>query len=105
VPSTCVGWLLPGKRTDSGSRCITYVVDAVPTQEERRALLLCQTKIRQKKLQMEVVDAEYQWYAPGPAMDQAIAFAMLTCICPRTMLSIAQGPPQAHLLLRGGPPH
>jgi len=30
-------------------------------EEERRALALCQTKIRQRKLQMEVVDAEYQW--------------------------------------------
>jgi len=32
------------------------------TQEEMRALLTCQNKIRQKKLPMEVVDAEYQWY-------------------------------------------
>ena len=30
-------------------------------QEEQRALALCQSKIRQKKLQMEVFEAEYQW--------------------------------------------
>lgn len=28
-----------------------------------KALQLCQQKVRQKKLPMEVVDAEYQWYA------------------------------------------
>ncbi|KAG8741779.1 hypothetical protein FRC10_002446 [Ceratobasidium sp. 414] len=31
-------------------------------QDEVKALQLCQTKIRQKKLPMEVIDAEYQWY-------------------------------------------
>jgi hypothetical protein len=30
-------------------------------QEEEKALQLCQAKVRQKKLPMEVVDAEYQW--------------------------------------------
>jgi hypothetical protein len=30
-------------------------------QDEEKAMALCQTKIRQKKLPMEVVDAEYQW--------------------------------------------
>ncbi|ORY00477.1 PSP1-domain-containing protein, partial [Basidiobolus meristosporus CBS 931.73] len=30
-------------------------------QDEAKAMLLCQTKVRQKKLPMEVVDAEYQW--------------------------------------------
>ncbi|KAI0271658.1 PSP1 C-terminal conserved region-domain-containing protein [Gloeopeniophorella convolvens] len=30
-------------------------------QDEVKALQLCQTKVRQKKLPMEVVDAEYQW--------------------------------------------
>jgi len=30
-------------------------------QDEVKALQLCQTKIRQKKLPMEVIDAEYQW--------------------------------------------
>jgi cell fate regulator YaaT (PSP1 superfamily) len=30
-------------------------------QDEMKALQLCQSKVRQKKLPMEVVDAEYQW--------------------------------------------
>ncbi|KAF9419729.1 hypothetical protein BGZ76_004217 [Entomortierella beljakovae] len=30
-------------------------------QDEIKAMLVCQTKVRQKKLPMEVVDAEYQW--------------------------------------------
>jgi cell fate regulator YaaT (PSP1 superfamily) len=30
-------------------------------QDEEKALQLCQNKVRQKKLPMEVVDAEYQW--------------------------------------------
>lgn len=30
-------------------------------QDELKALQLCQQKVRQKKLPMEVVDAEYQW--------------------------------------------
>jgi cell fate regulator YaaT (PSP1 superfamily) len=30
-------------------------------QDEMKALALCQTKVRAKKLPMEVVDAEYQW--------------------------------------------
>ncbi|KIO01155.1 hypothetical protein M404DRAFT_736569 [Pisolithus tinctorius Marx 270] len=30
-------------------------------QDELKALQLCQTKVRQKKLPMEVIDAEYQW--------------------------------------------
>lgn len=30
-------------------------------QDEEKALQLCKTKVRQKKLPMEVVDAEYQW--------------------------------------------
>jgi cell fate regulator YaaT (PSP1 superfamily) len=33
-------------------------------QDEVKALHLCQTKVRQKKLPMEVIDAEYQWYVP-----------------------------------------
>ena len=32
------------------------------TQDEIKALQLCQSKVRAKKLPMEVVDAEYQWY-------------------------------------------
>jgi hypothetical protein len=31
------------------------------TQDEHKALQLCQSKVRAKKLPMEVVDAEYQW--------------------------------------------
>lgn len=31
-------------------------------QDEQRALAVCQQKIKQRKLRMEVVDAEYQWY-------------------------------------------
>lgn len=31
------------------------------SQDEAKALSVCQTKVRQKKLAMEVVDAEYQW--------------------------------------------
>jgi cell fate regulator YaaT (PSP1 superfamily) len=31
-------------------------------QDEVKALQLCQTKVRQKKLPMEVIDAEYQWW-------------------------------------------
>jgi cell fate regulator YaaT (PSP1 superfamily) len=30
-------------------------------QDEQKALHLCQTKVRAKKLPMEVIDAEYQW--------------------------------------------
>jgi len=33
----------------------------VKSQDELKALQLCQNKVRQKKLPMEVVDAEYQW--------------------------------------------
>jgi cell fate regulator YaaT (PSP1 superfamily) len=29
--------------------------------DEERALDLCRTKARQKKLPMEVIDAEFQW--------------------------------------------
>ncbi|KAG5455992.1 MAG: PSP1 C-terminal conserved region-domain-containing protein, partial [Olpidium bornovanus] len=31
------------------------------SQDESQALLLCQTKVREKNLAMEVVDSEYQW--------------------------------------------
>ncbi|CAO3591645.1 unnamed protein product [Absidia cylindrospora] len=33
----------------------------IKNQDEQRALVICQQKIKQRKLQMEVVDAEYQW--------------------------------------------
>jgi hypothetical protein len=31
------------------------------SQDEQKALIICQAKIKQKNLNMEVVDAEYQW--------------------------------------------
>ncbi|KAJ3509936.1 hypothetical protein NLJ89_g4955 [Agrocybe chaxingu] len=34
---------------------------ATKTQDELKALTLCQSKVRAKKLPMEVIDAEYQW--------------------------------------------
>ncbi|ORX91283.1 PSP1-domain-containing protein [Basidiobolus meristosporus CBS 931.73] len=34
---------------------------AAKSQDEAKAMLVCQTKVRQKKLPMEVMDAEYQW--------------------------------------------
>lgn len=34
---------------------------AVKSQDEQKALQLCQSKVRAKKLPMEVIDAEYQW--------------------------------------------
>ncbi|KAM5534363.1 hypothetical protein V8D89_011956 [Ganoderma adspersum] len=34
---------------------------AAKAQDEAKALELCRTKVRQRKLPMEVVDAEYQW--------------------------------------------
>jgi hypothetical protein len=33
----------------------------IKSQDEQRALVICQQKIKQRKLQMEAVDAEYQW--------------------------------------------
>jgi len=32
------------------------------SQDEAKAMSICQAKIRQKKVPMEIVDAEYQWY-------------------------------------------
>jgi cell fate regulator YaaT (PSP1 superfamily) len=34
---------------------------AAKSADEERALDLCRTKARQKKLPMEVIDAEFQW--------------------------------------------
>ena len=47
-------------------------------QDEIKALQLCQSKVRAKKLPMEVVDAEYQWcgissYGYVPRRSQNIA--------------------------------
>ena len=33
----------------------------VKSQDEQQAMLVCQAKVRQRKLSMEVLDAEYQW--------------------------------------------
>lgn len=35
---------------------------AAKAQDEAKALQLCQGKVRAKKLPMEVVEAEYQWF-------------------------------------------
>ncbi|KAL0063795.1 hypothetical protein AAF712_009240 [Marasmius tenuissimus] len=43
----------------AGAQEITQL--AVKMQDENKALQLCQSKVRAKKLPMEVVDAEYQW--------------------------------------------
>ncbi|KAL0563825.1 hypothetical protein V5O48_018236 [Marasmius crinis-equi] len=43
----------------AGAQDITQL--AVKMQDEAKALQLCQSKVRAKKLPMEVVDAEYQW--------------------------------------------
>lgn len=40
--------------------CVSLLVTKM--QDELKALQLCQSKVRAKKLPMEVVDAEYQWY-------------------------------------------
>ena len=37
----------------------------VKLADEAKALELCRAKVRQRKLPMEVVDAEYQWYVIG----------------------------------------
>ncbi|KAF9261530.1 PSP1-domain-containing protein [Marasmius fiardii PR-910] len=43
----------------AGAQEITQL--AIKMQDEAKALQLCQSKVRAKKLPMEVVDAEYQW--------------------------------------------
>lgn len=35
---------------------------AAKGRDESKALVLCQAKVKQKKLPMKVIDAEYQWY-------------------------------------------
>jgi len=47
-----------------GSRGLSVVDRQLVTklQDEIKALQLCQNKVRQKKLPMEVIDAEYQWF-------------------------------------------
>jgi len=36
---------------------------AIKDQDELKAMVICQTKVRHKRLPMEVVNAEYQWYS------------------------------------------
>lgn len=50
---------------------------AAKMSDELKALQLCQSKVRAKKLPMEVVDAEYQWYASVPFC--LVALVMLVC--------------------------
>lgn len=61
-------------------------------QDEMRALQLCQSKVRQKKLPMEVIDAEYQWYAP---------ISMWSCLS----LTAVQGSTKTDFLLYCGETH
>jgi cell fate regulator YaaT (PSP1 superfamily) len=57
-------YVVPTPRIDCGADMSTYRLLASKMQDELKALQLCQSKVRQKKLPMEVVDAEYQWSAP-----------------------------------------
>lgn len=60
-------------------------------QDEMKALQLCQSKVRQKKLPMEVIDAEYQWCAPIVSL--------------RVCTHNVQGPTKTDLLLCCGKTH
>ena len=44
-------------------------------QDEIKALRLCQNKVRQKKLPMEVIDAEYQWFVVRHNTSFSLGFA------------------------------
>lgn len=61
----------------------------VKGQDEQNALALCQQKIKQRKLRMDVVDAEYQWY-----------ITMNPLFFSLDSLNVLKGSTQAHLLLR-----
>ncbi|KAI8884404.1 PSP1-domain-containing protein [Backusella circina FSU 941] len=57
-----------GKKRDIYIKCIYRLAQPeeinlllAKNHDEQKALLICQTKIKQKKLNMQVVDAEYQW--------------------------------------------
>ena len=56
-----------------------------------KALQLCQNKVRQKKLPMEVIDAEYQWCA------------FVSIVLPLT--HTVQGPTKTDFLLYCGKTH
>ncbi|CED84026.1 Uncharacterized protein PSP1 (suppressor of DNA polymerase alpha mutations in yeast) [Phaffia rhodozyma] len=49
------------KRIYSKAQPLDAQLLATKMQDEAKALWLCQQKVKQKKLPMEVVDAEYQW--------------------------------------------
>lgn len=40
----------------------------IKLQDEAKALELCRSKVRQRKLPMEVIDAEYQWYVASSSL-------------------------------------
>ena len=40
----------------------------IKLQDEAKALELCRSKVRQRKLPMEVIDAEYQWYVDSSSL-------------------------------------
>lgn len=50
---------------------------AAKTQDEIKALQLCQSKVRAKKLPMEVIDAEYQWCDLSLAFSIALTLSLL----------------------------
>ncbi|KAG1746946.1 PSP1 C-terminal conserved region-domain-containing protein [Suillus lakei] len=50
--------MIYGKAQAHDTQCVHLVTKM---QDEVKALQLCQSKVRQKKLPMEVIDAEYQW--------------------------------------------
>lgn len=56
---------------------------AVKGQDEERALAVCQQKIKQRKLRMDVVDAEYQWYdhMRDIVISMHPSICMYVCVC------------------------
>lgn len=59
--------------------CLPCRLLASKTSDEAKALQLCQTKVRQKKLPMEVVNAEYQWLVPSSLLFVSFVNANRTC--------------------------
>ena len=62
-------------------------------QDEVKALQLCQSKVRAKKLPMEVIDAEYQWCVP---MSFFLPFT------PCSERRVCKGPTQVDFLFHRG---
>ena len=56
-------------------------------QDEANALQTCQKKVREKKLPMEVIDAEYQWWVASCSAFDASPYENV------------QGPTQTDILL------